>query len=377
MVKKSVDTDRQTERKRTYARILGLTGTALATLVLLLWILPALLTRHPSSSLTDADRLKAANDVRTTLIQALAAAGLLGGLFYTARTYRLSLRGQEMTRMSQITERYSSCVEQLGDSNLNVRLGAIYAFERLIHDSPDDEPTIIEVLSAFVREANNGEDLDPPTGAINAKDSVRPEIAQWVKPACAADIQAAMTVLVRRPSHGSGERLNLRRAKLRGLLLEGADLRNAMLQEADLSFASLSSTNLDNANLWGADLTKTGLDGASLQGAYLARARLQSTSFGGAKLKGANFVGAVATEALFLSADLEDVCFREADLRGAMLRILEGVDQYLSDARIADTDFDRARLFPNALSDAQLKKARNVDRIMWVEAEGVPGSPEH
>jgi uncharacterized protein YjbI with pentapeptide repeats len=114
-----------------------------------------------------------------------------------------------------------------------------------------------------------------------------------------------------------------------------------------------------------------------LQGAYLARARLQSTSLGGAKLKGSNFVGAVAIEALFLSADLKNVCFREADLRGAMLRIPEGVDQYLSDARIADTDFDRARLFPNALSDAQLKKAGNVDRIMWVEAEGVPGSPEH
>jgi membrane protein required for beta-lactamase induction len=58
IVRKSVDTDRQTERKRTYTRVLGLTGTALATLVLLLWILPALLTQHPSSNLTDADRLK-------------------------------------------------------------------------------------------------------------------------------------------------------------------------------------------------------------------------------------------------------------------------------------------------------------------------------
>jgi len=80
---------------------------------------------------------------------------------------------------------------------------------------------------------------------------------------------------------------------------------------------------------------------------------------------------------LFLSADLEDVRFRETDLRGAKLCVPKGAEQYLSDARIADTDFDSARLFPNALSDAQLKKARNVDRIMWVEAEKVPGSPEH
>jgi uncharacterized protein YjbI with pentapeptide repeats len=181
--------------------------------------------------------------------------------------------------MSQITERYSSCVEQLGNSNLNVRLGAIYAFERLIHDSPDDEPTILEVLSAFVREANNGDNLDLPTGTINAKDSIRPEITQYVKPTCAADIQAAMTVLVCRPPHVSSERLNLHRAKLRGLWLEGSDLRNAMLQEADLSFALPANTNLDNADLRGADLAETGLDGASLQGAYLARAHLQNTSW--------------------------------------------------------------------------------------------------
>jgi uncharacterized protein YjbI with pentapeptide repeats len=85
----------------------------------------------------------------------------------------------------------------------------------------------------------------------------------------------------------------------------------------------------------------------------------------------------VATEALFLSADLEDVCFREADIQGAKLCIPKGVEQYVSGARIADIDFDGACLFPNALSDAQLKKARNVDRIMWVETEGVPGSPKH
>src|SRR4051794_27531426 len=43
---------------------------------------PWLLTRHPSYALTAEQQLKARNDVRTTLVQALGAAGLFGGLFF-------------------------------------------------------------------------------------------------------------------------------------------------------------------------------------------------------------------------------------------------------------------------------------------------------
>lgn len=61
---------------------------ALALAVTVLWPLPALLTRHPSQGLSPAERLKATNDVRGTLVQALAGLALLGGLFSTARTLR-------------------------------------------------------------------------------------------------------------------------------------------------------------------------------------------------------------------------------------------------------------------------------------------------
>ncbi|HXT93389.1 MAG TPA: hypothetical protein VN714_29505 [Trebonia sp.] len=42
--------------------------------------------------------------------------------------------------------------EQLGSDRLDVRLGAIYALERIMIDSERDHPTIVEVLAAFVRE---------------------------------------------------------------------------------------------------------------------------------------------------------------------------------------------------------------------------------
>ncbi len=39
--------------------------------------------------------------------------------------------------------------------NLEVRLGGIYALERIAHDSPKNQSTIMEVLTAYVRENSN------------------------------------------------------------------------------------------------------------------------------------------------------------------------------------------------------------------------------
>jgi hypothetical protein len=50
-----------------------------------------------------------------------------------------------------LTDRYSKAIEHLGDSKVDVRLGGIYALERVAADSPTDRSAIIEVLCAFVR----------------------------------------------------------------------------------------------------------------------------------------------------------------------------------------------------------------------------------
>ncbi len=62
----------------------------------------------------------AESDARTALIQAVAGAALLIGLLFTWRTLRLN-------RQSQITERFTKAIEQLGDrSKLDVRLVVLW-----------------------------------------------------------------------------------------------------------------------------------------------------------------------------------------------------------------------------------------------------------
>jgi hypothetical protein len=249
--------------------MLGLALTAVVVAVL--GPLPAWLTRHPSHGMTAAERLKAINDVRTTLVQALAGLALLGGLFFTARTFRLGAKNFDLAVQEQLTDRYTKAVEQLGSDKLDVRLGGIYALERLMVDSPRDHPTIVEVLAAFLREHASA----PPSEV--AGKAPRSEIMP-------ADTDAAARVIARRPP-GRRERgpLDLHGCYLCGSRLAGANLAGANFTGANLTEADLTSANLEGAYLLGANLEAAYLAGANLTGANLGRANLFSVELTGAK----------------------------------------------------------------------------------------------
>src|SRR5215203_1214970 len=88
----------------------------------------------------------------------------------TEKQLQLAREGQERTQEStretlriteqgQITERFTRAIDQLGAMDdkgkpkLEIRLGGIYALERIARDSPErDYSTVMEVLMAYVRE---------------------------------------------------------------------------------------------------------------------------------------------------------------------------------------------------------------------------------
>lgn len=188
----------------------GLLAAALLV-VLFAWALPAWLTMRPSSGMTAAQHLSAVNDARTALAALLVAAGAVGGLLFTGRSYRLNWEGH-------MTDRYTKAVSQLGDASAPVRIGGVYALERIAKDSAKDRTTIIYVLGVFIRERSRlprEREDDPPE-----------------------DVYAGIRVTARL-LRLSTVRLNLRDADLRNvdmsnmpmaqLQLEGADLRGAVL----------------------------------------------------------------------------------------------------------------------------------------------------
>lgn len=231
-------------------------------------------------------RADARQGVRTASLALLA--GVIGvvGAVYTARSFALN-------RAGQLTDRFTKAIEQLGYKELDVRLGGIYALERIARDSKEDHPQVVEVLTAYVR-------VHAPKPEAPASESepqgARPQSAERPD----TDVQAALTVLGRRTLAQDATpaldlssthlcRANLSQANLGGAWLFGADLRRANLAGADIGRAWLFRANLGGANLFGADLREADLRGTDLREANLLGANLPEADLRGAVLGGASY----------------------------------------------------------------------------------------
>ena len=294
--------------------------------VLIIWVLPSLLTRHPHIA-APKDRHAAINGTRAVLVAAVIAVGAVGALAYAARTYRFSTKtlgiSQQtyaLTQRGQFTDRYTKAVAQLGDTdNLEVRLGGIYALERLMADGARDQPMILEILAAWVRERTTSSTPVPQR--------------------VSTDVQAALTVLGRRTPVDTEHPIDLRRTVLPKADLSNAHLENAILLYAHLERAFLRRVHLEGAflgraHLEGTDLAQAHLEGAffdeaQLQGADLGRANLQNARFYWTHLEGADLGGADLDGAFLDGAHLEG-----ANLKGADLHAVKGLTQSQIDSAI-------------------------------------------
>jgi hypothetical protein len=221
--------------------VAALALVVLGLVVLSLLVFPSYLVQRSlkatgTGTLGAPERVKAENDARTTLLQGVAGLVLVVGAGATWRQIQINREGQ-------ITERFSKAIDHLGESGdgkVDVRLGGIYALERIAKNSKDDRATIAEILTAFVRGHSTWSD---PDGDADSSEPAQQKLADLrVR---APDVQAAMTVLGRRalpsgrvqPLWLSG--VDLRKADLYGAHLEGADLYGAHLEGADLRGANL------------------------------------------------------------------------------------------------------------------------------------------
>ena len=221
----------------------------------------------------------------------------------------------ETTQQILLNDRYQRGAEMLGSTVLVVRLGGIYALNRLAEEHPQQyHIQVMELLCAFARNpVGRKEELVVDYGGTDPASRLR------------EDIQAVMTAIGSRGEKkleleeengyipnltdaylphlqlekGNLSSVRLGRANLRGAYLLGADLSGAHLDVADLSgsilaFANLTGGSLIMANFASskmglANLTRATLDGANLSEADLNSANLTGASFMGTNLSGADF----------------------------------------------------------------------------------------
>ncbi|MDN3359543.1 pentapeptide repeat-containing protein [Actinomadura sp. DC4] len=269
------------------------------------------------------------------------------GLLYTARTYRLSHRGQ-------VTDRFTKALERLSSSGIDARLGGIYTLAHVADDSRPHHNDVVEVLEAFICHRT-------PTAQPSRLWPHDPPLPD--RPA--TDVQAALTALASRPHRPERRRLDLSGrqltgARLAGLVLHGANLQGVVLRYADLHDADLRYADLRNADLRNADLRNVNLVSADLRDADLRNANLSDANLSNANLSNANLLVAYLGGADLGGTHLIGTNLGGADLSGTDLRGADLCGAHLGGAHVISTDLRGADIEGADLSNANLRSAHLI-----------------
>ena len=211
----------------------------------------------------------------------------------------VAARQADTAQQGLLNERYQKGAEMLGSDILSVRLGGIYALQRLAEDDPEQyHIQIMQLFCAFVR---NPPEIKEGQDKRDAEDEPfhRPLLLR-------EDVQDVMTAIGGRSKEGldcEEETNNF------WLALYDADLGGVTLVDANLSGVNLSAAFLIHANLFKVDLS-----GAHLVGANLSRMNAEQADFSSTKLAHANL-----SHAYLSRTDLSDAHIDNADLTDAAL----------------------------------------------------------
>ncbi|RMI45224.1 pentapeptide repeat-containing protein [Streptomyces triticirhizae] len=286
--------------------------------------------------LSGKERADAINAVRQTVLAALAGVTVLASLAYTARTYRLSRRGQ-------VTERFRAAVENLASDKLEVRLGSVYSLEHILAESAVDHRAVVEVLAGFVRHRVRRSSAPEPMKPPEQRNSYQSDPPDWGEE-LSPDIQEAVEVLARRPRRAEPRRIDLRHTRLAGLSLRHFEFESA----PRLEWMFLTGADLHRADLRGAHMRGTILNDADMRWAWLQDACCEGTQMAFVDFRGASLNGAD---------------FRRAFLRGADFREAGG----LTAGQLAEAEIDDDTRLPEYLSDDPWVAARLADCAAWRE----------
>ncbi|MEM6617275.1 MAG: pentapeptide repeat-containing protein [Pseudomonadota bacterium] len=337
----------------------------------------------------------------------LVLAAVVGLPFLIWRTMNLQ-RQTNIQQESQYTQLYTEAIKQLGagkrskewvkydpgtkrdepdpdkwgrtivpsDEGLELRLGAIYALERIARESRKDHWPIMEVLCAFIR-SNPVKAVDVPEIDDELVGEALASALQELRDAVEAlplpplDIQAVMDVIGRRTPEQIAWEDEDRENKLdRSLNLSGANLQKIVAYRGNFQHANFGVSDCQGANFGESHCQVAWFDlarcqgtlfyGARCRGAYFTGARCQEANFGQARCQGAYFTGARCQGASFNRAHCLRTNFTAARCQGVSFAFARCQGASFGGARCQGADFEWAQIQGIYLLDAELASVKNV-----------------
>jgi hypothetical protein len=242
------------------------------------------------------------------IVATLAAGTILLGQFIVAglnlaatdRNIELSrtiaMQKADSDREGQITERFTRAVDQLGSETLAIRLGGIFALERIAWDSARDHITIIELLVAYMQdrgyEASKDQieidslrmRLQDPKLSVERREDLEEEERSLLDVRWSAhqDLRSIIEVIGRR-------NLEYEKIYAPGLNFSGIPLDGLIF-----------SNHFERAGFFGSTLRQVSFHFTRLDGANFNNVRMESgVYFIGVSLNGADFTGALIENTVF------------------------------------------------------------------------------
>lgn len=120
---------------------------------------------------------------RSILAQIIGGLAVFVGLYFTWKRNEAAEKSLLITQEGQITERFTRAIEHLGKKQMELKLGGIYALERIASESERDHWPIMEILTSYIR-MNSSNTLEKIDHKINGQIEL--------------DIQAILNVFRRR-----------------------------------------------------------------------------------------------------------------------------------------------------------------------------------
>ncbi|QBX99552.1 pentapeptide repeat-containing protein [Rhodophyticola sp. CCM32] len=288
--------------------------------------------------------------------------------------------------------------------NMEVRIGAIYALERIARENLDFHVQIMEILCAYIRENSPAEQAEPlHMPQMPAKDEENPHEAwaRWkdgyedeggtwhdgLKQALdelkerittRTDIQAALEVLGRRTGAQRMREAGWPDPKKDGAFVfdqvfpappaypkpysaaahedwatrfETYKIRHRQIRREHDAYQGYR-LDLRRSNLQGYDLSRLHLNGARFEGA-----KMQGAGLVGAKMQGAGLVGAEMQGAVLRGAEMQGANLGFAEMQGAVLRGAEMQGTRLGFAEMQGADLRVAEMQGANLRRAEMQGA--------------------
>lgn len=307
-------------------------------------------------------------DAFTVVLGILGLVGILFSWRSSNAAKRSSDAALEQARIAndgKITDRLAKAVEQLGSEKLQVRLGAIYALERVALDSPRDHGTVFEHLADFVREHSKikhkpgvafiDEDRSPAKD-----DSGRRDVSLILKVIGRRNRKNDKNLLIDL-SNCDLKKLRLSRGDYSFVNFFGSDLSGTTFHECKVQYVNFIKAKLHNVSFIGADLYQTNFHNADLQEVDFSQGIMARCRFIKARIIDCNFLNTDLTGCTLLAEELRDNKFRgskfsHSEISGFdfALNILEMVR--MDHASLKDCNAREAELHDIDLSDSVITK---------------------